>query len=112
MNEITPGARGVGASTDVVRKEMYTFQDRSGRSLTLRPEGTAPVVRAFVEHEAEERGAELQRTLAMARAEASSLLAQEQRRKHKRGQADHSHILWPLLAAGLWLDRFRKVDSA
>ena len=40
----------MGASTDVVRKEMYTFQDRSGRSLTLRPEGTAPVVRAFVEH--------------------------------------------------------------
>lgn len=42
--------RGVGTSTDVVRKEMYTFEDRSGRSLTLRPEGTAPVVRAFVEH--------------------------------------------------------------
>jgi histidyl-tRNA synthetase len=43
-------ARGVGASTDVVRKEMYTFEDRGGRSLTLRPEGTAPVVRAFVQH--------------------------------------------------------------
>lgn len=43
-------ARGVGASTDIVRKEMYTFADASGRSLTLRPEGTAPVVRAFVEH--------------------------------------------------------------
>jgi histidyl-tRNA synthetase len=43
-------ARGVGESTDVVRKEMYTFTDRGGRSLTLRPEGTAPVVRAFVEH--------------------------------------------------------------
>jgi histidyl-tRNA synthetase len=42
--------RGVGTSTDVVRKEMYTFEDRGGRSLTLRPEGTAPVVRAFVEH--------------------------------------------------------------
>lgn len=42
--------RGVGTSTDVVRKEMYTFEDRSGRSLTLRPEGTAPVMRAFVEH--------------------------------------------------------------
>lgn len=42
--------RGVGASTDIVRKEMYTFTDGSGRSLTLRPEGTAPVVRAFVEH--------------------------------------------------------------
>lgn len=42
--------RGVGTSTDVVRKEMYTFDDRSGRSLTLRPEGTAPVMRAFVQH--------------------------------------------------------------
>jgi histidyl-tRNA synthetase len=43
-------ARGVGASTDIVRKEMYTFTDGSGRSLTLRPEGTAPVCRAYVEH--------------------------------------------------------------
>jgi histidyl-tRNA synthetase len=42
--------RGVGGSTDIVRKEMYTFDDRSGRSITLRPEGTAPVARAFVEH--------------------------------------------------------------
>jgi histidyl-tRNA synthetase len=42
--------RGVGTSTDIVRKEMYTFEDQGGRSLTLRPEGTAPVVRAFVEH--------------------------------------------------------------
>jgi histidyl-tRNA synthetase len=43
-------ARGVGASTDIVRKEMYTFEDGGGRSLTLRPEGTAPVCRAYVEH--------------------------------------------------------------
>ncbi len=42
--------RGVGTSTDVVRKEMYTFEDQGGRSLSLRPEGTAPVVRAFVQH--------------------------------------------------------------
>jgi len=42
--------RGVGESTDIVRKEMYSFTDLGGRSLTLRPEGTAPVVRAFVEH--------------------------------------------------------------
>jgi len=42
--------RGVGESTDIVTKEMYTFDDRGGRSLTLRPEGTAGVVRAFVEH--------------------------------------------------------------
>jgi histidyl-tRNA synthetase len=43
-------ARGVGESTDIVRKEMYSFEDASGRSLTLRPEGTAPVCRAYVEH--------------------------------------------------------------
>jgi len=42
--------RGVGDSTDIVQKEMYTFDDRGGRSLTLRPEGTAAVVRAFVEN--------------------------------------------------------------
>jgi histidyl-tRNA synthetase len=42
--------RGVGESTDVVSKEMYTFQDRGGRSLTLRPEGTASVVRAVIEY--------------------------------------------------------------
>ncbi|MCR4426787.1 MAG: histidine--tRNA ligase [Firmicutes bacterium] len=42
--------RGVGTTTDIVEKEMYTFQDRGGRSITLRPEGTAPVVRAFIEH--------------------------------------------------------------
>jgi histidyl-tRNA synthetase len=41
--------RGVGEATDIVGKEMYTFQDRKGRSLTLRPEGTAPVVRAVLE---------------------------------------------------------------
>jgi histidyl-tRNA synthetase len=42
--------RGVGETTDVVTKEMYTFSDRGGRSITLRPEGTAPVVRAVLEH--------------------------------------------------------------
>ncbi|WP_373892903.1 histidine--tRNA ligase [Virgibacillus natechei] len=42
--------RGVGDSTDIVQKEMYTFEDRSGRSLTLRPEGTASVARAFVQN--------------------------------------------------------------
>ncbi|MGO8685474.1 MAG: histidine--tRNA ligase [Thermoleophilia bacterium] len=42
--------RGVGAATDIVRKEMYTFADRGDRSLTLRPEGTAPICRAYVEH--------------------------------------------------------------
>jgi histidyl-tRNA synthetase len=43
-------ARGVGESTDIVQKEMFTFEDGGGRSLTLRPEGTAPVCRAYVEH--------------------------------------------------------------
>lgn len=42
--------RGVGDSSDVVRKEMYTFPDKGGRSLTLRPEGTAGVARAYIEH--------------------------------------------------------------
>ncbi|HEX6988560.1 MAG TPA: ATP phosphoribosyltransferase regulatory subunit, partial [Bacillota bacterium] len=42
--------RTAGEATDVVRKEMYTFEDRGGRSVTLRPEGTAPVVRAYLEN--------------------------------------------------------------
>ena len=42
-------ARGVGDATDIVEKQMYTFEDRSGRSLTLRPEGTAPIVRAYIQ---------------------------------------------------------------
>jgi len=42
--------RGVGKNTDIVRKEMYTFTDKKERSLTLRPEGTAPIVRAYIEH--------------------------------------------------------------
>ena len=42
--------RGVGETTDVVQKEMYTFDDKGGRSITLRPEGTAGAVRAFLEH--------------------------------------------------------------
>ncbi len=42
--------RGVGETTDVVQKEMYTFEDKAGRSITLKPEGTAPVVRALIEH--------------------------------------------------------------
>ena len=43
-------ARGVGESTDIVQKEMYTFEAGEGESLTLRPEGTAPVCRAYIEH--------------------------------------------------------------
>ncbi|MCP5469654.1 MAG: histidine--tRNA ligase [Chlamydiales bacterium] len=41
--------RGIGTTTDIVTKEMYTFHDRANRSMTLRPEGTAPVMRAFIE---------------------------------------------------------------
>ncbi|WP_354697491.1 Histidine--tRNA ligase [Paraconexibacter sp. AEG42_29] len=43
-------SRGVGGSTDIVQKEMFTFEDEGGRSLTLRPEGTAPIVRSYLEH--------------------------------------------------------------
>ncbi|CAN5593473.1 histidine--tRNA ligase [soil metagenome] len=43
-------SRGVGEATDIVRKEMFTFEDQGGRELTLRPEGTAPISRAYVEH--------------------------------------------------------------
>jgi histidyl-tRNA synthetase len=53
-------ARGMGEATDVVSKEMYTFQDRGDRSLTLRPEGTAGLVRAFIQHNLQAQG-ELQR---------------------------------------------------
>lgn len=42
--------RSVGSTTDIVQKEMYTFEDKGGRSITLKPEGTAGVARAFVEH--------------------------------------------------------------
>ena len=42
--------RSIGENTDIVSKEMYTFQDRKGRSITLRPEATAPVVRAYLQH--------------------------------------------------------------
>jgi histidyl-tRNA synthetase len=53
-------ARGVGEGTDIVAKEMYTFLDRKGRSLTLRPENTAPVARAYLEH-GMQRGSDLTR---------------------------------------------------
>ena len=43
-------SRGIGAGTDIVNKEMYTFQDRNGESLTLRPEGTAGCVRVLLQH--------------------------------------------------------------
>ena len=43
-------ARGVGQTTDIVQKEMFTFEDAGGRSITLRPEGTAGICRAYIEH--------------------------------------------------------------
>src|SRR6202012_5477446 len=48
-------ARGVGNETDIVSKEMYTFEDRDGTSLTLRPEATASVMRAYIEHRLDQR---------------------------------------------------------
>lgn len=49
-------ARSIGEDTDIVVKEMYTFSDMGGRSLTLRPEGTATVVRSFIEHSLDQQG--------------------------------------------------------
>ena len=43
-------ARGVGDTTDIVEKQMYTFKDYAGRSVTLKPEGTSCIVRSFIEH--------------------------------------------------------------
>src|ERR1700710_3318452 len=48
-------ARGVGVETDIVTKEMYTFEDRDGSSVTLRPENTASVIRAYIEHRLDQR---------------------------------------------------------
>jgi histidyl-tRNA synthetase len=50
LEETVLFARGVGQETDIVNKEMYTFEDRDGSSLTLRPENTASVIRAYIEH--------------------------------------------------------------
>jgi histidyl-tRNA synthetase len=49
-------SRTIGDDTDIVRKEMYTFSDMGGRSVTLRPEGTASVIRAFIEHSLDQNG--------------------------------------------------------
>ena len=43
-------ARGIGSTTELVQKEMYSLPDSKGRSITLRPEGTAPVIRSYIEH--------------------------------------------------------------
>lgn len=49
--------RGVGETSDIVTKEMFTFEDKGGRSVTLRPEGTAVVIRSFIENQLEQKGA-------------------------------------------------------
>src|ERR1700722_18556050 len=49
--------RSVGETSDIVSKEMYTFEDKGGRSLSLRPEGTAPVIRSFIENNLHSVGA-------------------------------------------------------
>ncbi len=53
--------RSIGETTDIVTKEMYTFKDRKGRSLTLRPEGTAPIVRAYIEHSLDKKPPKIKR---------------------------------------------------
>src|SRR5713226_6135974 len=55
LEETALFARGVGEETDIVTKEMYTFDDRDGSSLTLRPENTASVIRAYIEHRLDQR---------------------------------------------------------
>ena len=55
LEETALFARGVGAETDIVSKEMYTFEDRDGSSLTLRPEATASVMRAYIENRLDQR---------------------------------------------------------
>jgi len=49
--------RSIGETTDIVTKEMFTFEDRKGRSMTLRPEGTAPIVRSYIEHSLDQTSA-------------------------------------------------------
>lgn len=51
--------RGIGEGTDIVTKEMFTFQDKGEKSLTLRPEGTASIVRAYIEHSMQENAADM-----------------------------------------------------
>ncbi|MBE9013267.1 histidine--tRNA ligase [Pseudanabaenaceae cyanobacterium LEGE 13415] len=77
--------RGIGETTDVVGKEMYTFKDRGDRSITLRPEGTAGVVRAYIEHGMQAQGgvARLWYTGAMFRYERPQ--AGRQRQFHQLG---------------------------
>src|ERR1700694_809926 len=55
LEETALFARGVGQETDIVSKEMYTFEDRDGSSLTLRPEATASVIRAYIEHRLDQK---------------------------------------------------------
>ncbi len=85
-------ARGVGESTDIVRKEMFTFADGAGRSLTLRPEGTAPVCRAYVEHGMHKRRQPVKLWYA------SSFF------RHERAQAGRYRQFWQVGAEALGSD--------
>jgi histidyl-tRNA synthetase len=85
-------ARGVGESTDIVRKEMFTFTDSGDRSLTLRPEGTAPVCRAYVEHGMHKR------RLPVRLWYLSSFF------RHERAQAGRSRQFWQVGAEALGSD--------
>ena len=96
-------ARGVGASTDIVRKEMFTFEDAGGRSLTLRPEGTAPVCRAYVEHGMHKRRQPVKLWYL------SSFF------RHERAQAGRYRQFWQVGAEALGSEdpgRRRRVDRA
>ena len=59
MEDTSVFVRSIGETTDIVTKEMYSFKDKKGRSLTLRPEGTAPIVRAYIEHSLDKISPEL-----------------------------------------------------
>ncbi|MCQ9206826.1 MAG: histidine--tRNA ligase [Omnitrophica bacterium] len=59
LEETSVFSRSIGETSDIVTKEMYTFKDRKERSLTLRPEGTAPIVRAYIEHSMDKLSSEL-----------------------------------------------------
>ncbi len=85
--------RGVGRSTDVVRKEMFTFEDKGGRSITLRPEGTAPICRAYLEH-ADRMGARVVLTF-----DADGTLQKWNKRKGDRAETSLASAVDEALAA-------------
>src|SRR5439155_26299103 len=85
-------SRAVGEATDIVRKEMFTFEDAGGRSLTLRPEGTAPICRAYVEHGMHKRRQPVK------------LWYQSSFFRHERAQAGRYREFWQVGAEALGSD--------